>query len=125
VWIADIGAYFSGKRFGRNKLAPSISPGKTREGLFGGLLANVPWMFLVYWYSDGWGLALVPFLLVGFATSLVSVVGDLFESVLKREAGVKDSSRLLPGHGGVLDRVDSVIAATPVFLCGVVAAGHL
>ena len=125
VWLADIGAYFCGKRFGRNKLAPAISPGKTREGLAGGLLTNVPWMLLVYWYTDGWGLALVPFLLIGIVTSLVSVVGDLFESVLKREAGVKDSSRLLPGHGGVLDRVDSVIAATPIFLCGVVVAGYL
>ena len=125
VWIADIGAYFSGRRFGRNKLAPAISPGKTREGLLGGLLANLPWMLLVYWLSEGWGLALLPFLLIGVGTSLISVVGDLFESVLKREAGVKDSSKLLPGHGGVLDRVDSVLAATPVFLTGIVLAGYL
>ena len=125
VWVADIGAYFSGKRFGRNKLAPAISPGKTREGLVGGLLANLLWMLLVYWYTRGWGLELIPFLLIGLITSLVSVVGDLFESVLKREAGVKDSSKLLPGHGGVLDRVDSVIAATPVCLGSIVLAGYL
>ncbi|MCG6888597.1 MAG: phosphatidate cytidylyltransferase [Gammaproteobacteria bacterium] len=125
VWVADIGAYFSGRRFGRNKLAPAISPGKTREGLIGGLLANLLWMLVVYWISQGWGIALLPFLLVGVATSLISVVGDLFESVLKREAGVKDSGSLLPGHGGVLDRVDSLIAATPVYVSGLIFAGQL
>ena len=125
VWVADIGAYFSGRRFGRNKLAPAISPGKTREGVIGGLLANLLWMLVVYWLSQGWGIALLPFLLVGFATSLISVAGDLFESVLKREAGVKDSGRLLPGHGGVLDRVDSVIAAAPVYVSGFMFAGQL
>ena len=125
VWVADIGAYFSGKRFGRNKLAPSISPGKTREGVIGGLVANLLWMMLVYLLSEGWGLALLPFLLIGAITSLASVFGDLFESVLKREAGVKDSSRLLPGHGGVLDRIDSVLAATPVFLSGILIAGQM
>ena len=106
-------------------MAPGISPGKTREGLAGGLLANLCWMLLVYQFTRGWGIALLPFLAIGFATSLVSVVGDLFESVLKREAGVKDSSKLLPGHGGVLDRIDSVIAATPVFLGGFVLAGQM
>ena len=125
VWVADIGAYFSGRRFGRNKLAPAISPGKTREGVIGGLLANLLWMLVVYWLSQGWGIALLPFLLVGFATSLISVAGDLFESVLKREAGFKDSGKLLPGHGGVLDRVDSVIAAAPVYVSGFIFAGQL
>ena len=125
VWVADTGAYFSGRRFGRNKLAPAISPGKTREGVIGGLLANLLWMLVVFQLSDGWGIALLPFLLVGFATSLISVAGDLFESVLKREAGVKDSGKLLPGHGGVLDRVDSVIAAAPVYVSGFIFAGQL
>ncbi|MDC1286312.1 phosphatidate cytidylyltransferase [Gammaproteobacteria bacterium] len=125
VWVADIGAYFSGRRFGRNKLAPAISPGKTREGVIGGVVANFLWMLLVYQLSGGWGIALLPFLLIGFATSLISVAGDLFESVLKREAGVKDSGKLLPGHGGVLDRVDSLIAAAPIYVSGVIFAGQL
>jgi phosphatidate cytidylyltransferase len=125
VWVADIGAYFVGKRFGRHKLAASISPGKTREGLLGGLVASLLWMIVVYQASAGWGIALLPFLLIGVLTALASVFGDLFESVLKREAGVKDSSKLLPGHGGVLDRIDGVLAATPVFLSGILFAGQM
>ncbi len=125
VWIADIGAYFSGRKFGKHKLAPTISPGKTWEGLIGGLLANLVWIFGIYQLSSGWGLGLLQFLLISLATSLFSVVGDLFESVLKREAGVKDSGKLLPGHGGVLDRVDSVIAAAPVFVAGIFIVGTL
>ena len=125
VWVADIGAYFSGRKFGRHKLAPAISPGKTLEGVIGGLCANLLWILMVYQYSQGWGLSLPQFIALGVVTSLVSVVGDLFESVLKREAGVKDSGKLLPGHGGVLDRIDSVIAASPVFVSGVIVAGQL
>ena len=123
VWIADIGAYFSGRRFGKNKLAPGISPGKTWEGVIGGVVANLLWMLLIYSVSDGWGVSLLWFIVIGLATSAVSVVGDLFESILKREAGVKDSGKLLPGHGGVLDRIDSVIAAAPVFVSGMYLAG--
>ena len=119
VWIADIGAYFSGRKFGKHKLAPTISPGKTWEGLAGGLLANLVWIFSIYQLSSGWGIGLPQFLLISLATSLISVVGDLFESILKREAGVKDSGKLLPGHGGMLDRIDSVIAAAPVFAAGI------
>jgi phosphatidate cytidylyltransferase len=125
VWVADIGAYFSGRKFGRSKLAPAISPGKTREGVLGGLAANLLWIPLVYQYSQGWGLSLLQFILVGMIASLASVVGDLFESVLKREAGVKDSGKSLPGHGGILDRIDSVIAATPVYISGVILASQL
>lgn len=123
VWIADIGAYFSGRRFGKNKLAPTISPGKTWEGVIGGVLANLLWMLLIYYFSGGWGMSLPWFIAIGLATSAVSVVGDLFESILKREAAVKDSGKLLPGHGGVLDRIDSVIAAAPVFVSGLYLAG--
>ena len=118
VWIVDIGAFFSGRRFGKHKLAPTISPKKTWEGVYGGIAATLIWMLLVYALVDGWQLGLVHYLLIGLATVSVSIVGDLFESVLKREAGVKDSGNLLPGHGGVLDRIDSLIAAGPVFLLG-------
>ncbi len=123
VWVADIGAYFSGRRFGKNKLAPTISPGKTREGVAGGLLANLCWMLIVFYLVDGWGMTLPIFIVIGCATVVISVVGDLSISILKREAGVKDSSKLLPGHGGVLDRIDSVIAASPVFVTGLFVAG--
>ena len=125
VWIADTGAYFSGRKFGKHKLAPTISPGKTWEGLVGGLLANLVWIISIYQLSSGWGLGLPQFLLISLATTLISVVGDLFESILKREAGVKDSGKLLPGHGGVLDRVDSVIAAAPVFVAGIFIVNSL
>jgi phosphatidate cytidylyltransferase len=125
VWVADIGAYFSGRAFGRHKLAPAISPGKTWEGLVGGLLANLLWMLLVYQYSAGWGLSLWQFMLVCSVASLISVAGDLFVSVMKREAGVKDSGKLLPGHGGMLDRIDSIIAATPLYISGMILAGQL
>ena len=118
VSFADIGAYFSGRHFGKRKLAPAISPGKTWEGVFGGLLFNLLWMLLVFQLTDGWGIDLLHFLLIGLLTSGISVVGDLFESILKREAGVKDSGRLLPGHGGILDRIDGVIPAAPIFVCG-------
>ncbi len=125
VWVADIGAYFSGKRFGRHKLAPGISPGKTWQGVAGGLLLNVAWISLVFLLIDGWGIGFGWFLLLGIATSAISVVGDLYESILKREAGLKDSGRILPGHGGVLDRIDSVIAATPVFISGLYMLGAM
>ncbi|WP_018862313.1 MULTISPECIES: phosphatidate cytidylyltransferase [unclassified Thioalkalivibrio] len=118
VGLADTGAYFAGRAFGRNALAPHISPGKTREGLLGGLAAAFAWSVVV---AGIWGLvpmdALV-FVLLSVLIALVSVVGDLFESILKRQAGAKDSGSLLPGHGGILDRIDSLIAAAPIFLAG-------
>ncbi len=123
VWVADIGAYFSGRRFGKHKLAPGISPGKTWEGVAGGLLCNLGWMLIVYQLSKGWGLELWQFILIGLITSVMSIAGDLYQSILKREAGVKDSGKLLPGHGGVLDRIDSVIAAAPVYVSGLYAVG--
>jgi phosphatidate cytidylyltransferase len=123
VWVADIGAYFSGRRFGKHKLAPAISPGKTWEGVAGGSMLNLLWISIVFQISNGWGIEWWQFILIGLATSLVSIIGDLYESILKREAAVKDSGKLLPGHGGMLDRIDSVIAATPMFVIGLYAVG--
>ncbi len=126
VWVADIGAYFSGKRFGRKKLLPAISPGKTREGLYGALIATTLYSLAA---ALGAGLVLpltVLLLLLSVALTIVSVSGDLFISLLKREAGLKDSGAILPGHGGMLDRIDSVLAAMPVFAVGyhyLIAAG--
>ncbi|ANB02916.1 phosphatidate cytidylyltransferase [Ectothiorhodospira sp. BSL-9] len=120
---ADTAAYFTGKRFGRVKLAPSISPGKTREGLLGAIAAIVPFGLL-----GAWGFGVEPglwfyFVALCVITALMSVAGDLFESLVKREAGAKDSGTLLPGHGGIMDRIDSLTAAAPVFLIGLLWAG--
>ncbi|MDO4708219.1 MAG: phosphatidate cytidylyltransferase [Pseudomonadota bacterium] len=115
IWMADSGAYFAGRRFGRRKLAPVISPNKTVEGLLGGLIAAVL-AGVVFGLFAGITPEQLPWLaLAALLTALASVVGDLFESLLKRQAGVKDSGALIPGHGGVLDRIDSVLAALPVF----------
>lgn len=115
VWAADIGAYFAGRQFGRVKLAPSISPGKTWEGVFGGL-AVVLVLALVWAHFRELQIAvLLPFCL---AVAAISIVGDLTVSMFKRTAGVKDSGKLFPGHGGVLDRIDSVAAAAPLFTLG-------
>lgn len=115
VWVADIGAYFTGCAIGRHKLAPTISPGKTWEGVAGALLAvGVYGMYLlVYSPVQGtlhWGLLVLVLPLL----TAVSVLGDLFESLLKRQVGIKDSSGLLPGHGGVLDRIDSLTSTLPL-----------
>jgi len=115
VWVADIGAFFVGKGFGRVKLAPKVSPGKTWEGVLGGLTAV---LLLAAAGSRWFGIEiaiLVPFCL---AVTMLSIVGDLTVSMFKRNAGVKDSGSLFPGHGGVLDRIDSVTAATPLFAFG-------
>ena len=112
VWVADMGAYFVGKGFGRVKLAPRISPGKTWEGVFGGVSAV---MVLAVMGSQAFEIeiaVIVPFCL---AVAMISIVGDLTVSMFKRHSGVKDSGNLFPGHGGVLDRIDSVTAAVPLF----------
>lgn len=108
VWLADIGAYFAGKAFGKHKLAPSVSPGKTWEGAAGGWLA-----VMIVAGAAGAAHAFEPFAALTVLVAF-SVVGDLFESLLKRQAGVKDSSGLLPGHGGVLDRVDALLPVLPL-----------
>lgn len=126
VWIADVGAYFTGRAVGRRKLAPSISPGKSWEGVWGGMLSVLLLSFLWIWadysvkakvlslyshlYQVGWWLVL----LAGLFMACMSVVGDLVESLVKRAAGAKDSSKLLPGHGGVLDRVDALLPTMPM-----------
>ena len=118
VWAADTGAYFAGRKLGRHKLSPRISPNKTVEGLAGGVLAGVL-VGVAGGALAGTAPSQLPAVaLVALVVVLFSVVGDLFESLLKRHAGVKDSSDLIPGHGGLLDRMDSVLAALPVFLLG-------
>ena len=124
VWAADVGAYFVGKRFGKTKLAPKVSPGKTVEGLLGGL-ALVFLIFTPILYSQFSLKAASLLLLTVLATAVVSVGGDLFESKLKRYVGLKDSSQILPGHGGILDRIDSLLSGAPVFALGLLWLGYL
>jgi phosphatidate cytidylyltransferase len=115
VWGADIGAYFSGRAFGKRKLAPAVSPGKSWEGVYGGLVLTLVITAVVGVVRD-WSVKQILLALIAAAVVvLISVVGDLTESMFKRQAGIKDSSNLLPGHGGVLDRIDSLTAAIPVF----------
>ena len=120
VWFADGGAYFAGKAFGRVKLAPAISPGKTWEGVVGGLALVAALAVVVGLWQRLDIAVLLPFFL---AVAAISIVGDLTVSMFKRTAGVKDSGALFPGHGGVLDRVDSVAAASPLFALGLKALG--
>ncbi len=120
IWIADIAAYFVGRAIGRHKLAPSISPGKTREGALAGIVGVVIWMLVSsHWQGSfaadlmgRWGL--LSTIALSVLLAVFSICGDLFESMLKRRAGVKDSSQLLPGHGGVYDRIDAVVAVVPL-----------
>jgi phosphatidate cytidylyltransferase len=124
VWVADIAAYFAGKRFGRRKLAPAVSPGKTWEGVYGALAGVVAYGAILAWVANTHDTPLTRFfdggdesvvaVLAMVALTGVSVVGDLFESWMKRGAGLKDSSNLLPGHGGVLDRIDALTSTLPV-----------
>lgn len=120
VAAADTGGYFTGRKFGKRKLAQAVSPGKTLEGFAGGLISNLILGALVA-YLSGSNICLL--LAVVIPTSLFSVLGDLLESMVKRHAGVKDSGVILPGHGGILDRVDSITAAAPVFALALLASG--
>lgn len=118
VWAADSGAYFAGRALGKHKLAPRISPNKTWEGLFGGLVAGLLAAAFFGWLAGAQLPQYGGLMLVAAITVFASVLGDLFESLLKRQAGAKDSGTLIPGHGGVLDRIDGVLAALPVFALG-------
>ena len=118
VWAADSGAYFAGRHLGRRKLAPTISPNKTVEGAVGGLLAGVAVAIGLGLWAGADSAQLPALALVAALAVAVSIVGDLVESLLKRQAGVKDSGHLIPGHGGILDRIDGVLAAVPVFVVG-------
>jgi phosphatidate cytidylyltransferase len=111
IWIADSAAYFAGKNFGKHKLAPSISPGKTWEGVFGALLAVTIFGAILYLGFAVKSLAIFPAL---WLIASFGVIGDLFESMLKRQANLKDSGNLLPGHGGILDRIDGIIPSLPI-----------
>ena len=117
IWAADISAYFSGKKWGTTKLAPEISPGKTVAGMYGALIAGVVWAaaFIGYYgYRDGFvWVRVFDFVLLSMLTVLISIYGYLFISVVKRQRGLKDSGTLLPGHGGILDRIDSPISVIP------------
>lgn len=126
IWIADSGAYFAGRRWGKSKLAPHVSPGKSWEGVAGGLLfvaitSLISGSFLFEYEST----KLLLFTLLCVTVVLFSVEGDLLESMFKRRAGVKDSGAILPGHGGVLDRIDSLTAAAPLFLLGLLAGDFI
>ena len=118
TWASDTGAYFVGRAIGRRKLIPAVSPGKTVEGAIGGLVASVlaTWLYVAFVLRPVGHLSLTPsgMVIFGVLLSAAAQLGDLAESLFKREAGVKDSSRLIPGHGGVLDRVDSLLFALPV-----------
>lgn len=118
VWAADSGAYFSGRAFGKHKLAPKVSPGKSWEGVIGGLITALVLAFIFIHFSGDTLVGdrnITGFIILSVATVAISILGDLTESMFKRESGVKDSSQLIPGHGGVLDRIDSLTAAIPFF----------
>lgn len=118
-WIADIGAYFAGKKFGKRKLAPAISPGKTWEGVMGAAVCMLIYAVVLNQVGGIFNALSIPVLLL---LLVLSVAGDLFESLMKRQSGMKDSSALLPGHGGVLDRIDSQLSVLPVALLLIILA---
>ncbi|MDI9245103.1 phosphatidate cytidylyltransferase [Marinobacter sp. CHS3-4] len=125
VWVADIGAYFAGRAFGKAKLAPRVSPGKSWAGVWGGLAAVGIFALLIGWLAQADAAQMTLLIIASLVTGAVSVVGDLMESMLKRFRGIKDSSQLLPGHGGIMDRIDSLTAAIPVFALVITQLGWL
>lgn len=123
IWGADSTAYFFGKAWGKHKLAPRVSPGKSIQGLVGALLFAVLSALVMQWIAQIPQSAWIWGVVLALITVLFSVVGDLFESMLKRQAGVKDSGQIIPGHGGLLDRIDSLTAAAPIFALGAILLG--
>ena len=123
VAAADIGAYFCGLRWGKAKLAPNVSPAKSWAGFWGGLGASTSLMMVLWWLFADQAYSLPAVLAVAIVTALASVLGDLLESMVKRQQGVKDSGQILPGHGGMMDRLDSMTAAAPVFALSLLLAG--
>ncbi|MGR9115023.1 MAG: phosphatidate cytidylyltransferase [Gammaproteobacteria bacterium] len=120
IWAADIAAYFVGKKFGSTKLAPTISPGKTVAGFYGALISAALCAVVLSLIFGFDFLIASDFMLLSVLTVLISIYGDLFVSLIKRQQGVKDSGSILPGHGGLLDRIDSLIAAIPLFYAGII-----
>ncbi len=118
IWTADIAAYFSGRAWGKHTLANRISPGKTWEGVYGALIASLVMTLGFIMINRVQQYEVIMFIVLGLLAVPVSIIGDLFESLMKRAANLKDSGKLLPGHGGVLDRIDSLTAAGPVFYAG-------
>jgi|TARA_R100001244_G_scaffold67607_6_gene55371 phosphatidate cytidylyltransferase len=125
VWVADIGAYFAGRAFGKAKLAPRVSPGKSWAGVWGGLVAVAIFAIVISVLASATTMQLLLLVVASLITGAVSVLGDLLESMLKRFRGIKDSSQLLPGHGGIMDRIDSLTAAIPVFALIITLMGWL
>jgi phosphatidate cytidylyltransferase len=123
IWSADIAAYFVGRRYGRVKLAPRISPGKTRAGVYGALIGSATYAAIAGRALGEENLALLLLVALSLVTVLFSIVGDLFESLIKRHSNLKDSGSVLPGHGGVFDRLDSLFAALPIFAAGKLLLG--
>ncbi len=123
VWLADTGGYFAGKRFGKRKLAKEISPNKTWEGVAGALILGSLWIVISFVVGISGTISLLAWSVLSLVTLSISIIGDLFESVFKRLFNVKDSGNLLPGHGGILDRIDSLLAAIPVFAAGIYFLG--
>ncbi len=123
IWAADVGAYFAGRAFGRRKLAPSISPGKTWAGVYGGVASAALVATAVGIYAPGIAARPLQLAILGAVTAVVSVGGDLFISMHKRTVGLKDTGRLFPGHGGLLDRIDSLMAGAPFFVLAKLLAG--
>lgn len=121
IWIADSAAYFAGKNFGKNKLAPIISPGKTWEGVLGALIAVTIFAGILYFGFNVRNLAIFPLL---WLVAVFGVIGDLFESLMKRQANIKDSGDLLPGHGGILDRIDGLIPSLPIAIMAIYAYNY-